>query len=201
MTLPRRQRITSSSHGSPAPWAVSYVDMLTLLLCFFIAFFNLEGASGKPQSGREPGSVGSAAIGELDRLIRGDASLGVLRGSGFLEVDPGAGPFFDSGSVALNPRGREAVERLLSLVEPFRSRLHVTVQGHTDPAPVAGRGLKFEDNWELSVLRATSVLKIFISHGYSPASLSAEGFAQNRAPASADAADNRKVTVRIEVSE
>jgi flagellar motor protein MotB len=108
--------------------------------------------------------------------------------------------FFDSGATKLNKDGQATVEFLLKVLEPYKSKVNIKVQGHTDPRPLSKKH-GYSDNWELSVLRATSVLKQFIQAGYPADRLTAEGFADTkRVPASAgeDYSNLRRVTLLVE---
>ncbi|MFY7848739.1 MAG: OmpA family protein, partial [Bacteroidia bacterium] len=69
---------------------------------------------------------------------------------------------FATGSTAVDQRGREA---LLSLAEALRNQKDILVQveGHTDDQPIKGGTIR--DNWDLSVLRATSIVRILTAEG------------------------------------
>lgn len=63
---------------------------------------------------------------------------------------------FPSGSAVVNPKGRQALQTL-SQVLNINPDINVVVEGHTDSIPIKGR---YEDNWALSVARATSIVRI-----------------------------------------
>lgn len=69
---------------------------------------------------------------------------------------------FQSGRTDVDKTGKEA---LLKLCETLRKEkdFDIVVEGHTDNVPI--KTAKFEDNWDLSVLRATSVLRIMVNEG------------------------------------
>lgn len=71
---------------------------------------------------------------------------------------------FKSGSDQVNERGEEAIQMLADVLS--RSELEIMVEGHTDSIPI--HTAKYEDNWDLSVHRATSVTRIFIENGIEP---------------------------------
>ncbi len=69
---------------------------------------------------------------------------------------------FASGSTAIEKEGESALQELAKVLEK-NPDINVTVEGHTDNIPINGvlpSGAR--DNWELSVLRATSVTKILL---------------------------------------
>jgi chemotaxis protein MotB len=63
---------------------------------------------------------------------------------------------FPSGSAAVNPKGKEALGTLAQVLN-LNPDINVSIEGHTDSIPMKG---KFEDNWALSVGRATSIVRI-----------------------------------------
>lgn len=69
---------------------------------------------------------------------------------------------FASGSWAVNARGRDAIIRLAKVLEA-NPDINILVEGHTDNVPFRGSG-QVKDNWDLSVMRATSIAKILIEN-------------------------------------
>ena len=53
---------------------------------------------------------------------------------------------FPSGSAVVNPKGREALSKLASVLN-VNPDINVNIEGHTDSIPIKG---KYADNWELS---------------------------------------------------
>ncbi|HTJ96815.1 MAG TPA: flagellar motor protein MotD [Rhodocyclaceae bacterium] len=76
----------------------------------------------------------------------------------------------------------------------------ITVEGHTDNIPISND--IFPSNWELSVVRASSVVRLFVENGVDPRLLTATGFADQRPVADNSTADgrqrNRRVAITIE---
>jgi chemotaxis protein MotB len=65
---------------------------------------------------------------------------------------------FATGSTAVEAKGREALISLAKAIENERD-LNILVEGHTDVDKILPGGT-MKDNWDLSVLRATSVVRI-----------------------------------------
>ena len=63
---------------------------------------------------------------------------------------------FKSGSALVDPKGKEALQKLATVLNTSPD-INVMIEGHTDTVPIRG---KFEDNWALSVARATSIVRI-----------------------------------------
>ena len=75
----------------------------------------------------------------------------------------------------------------------------VQVEGHTDDTRIAST--LFPSNWELSAVRASSVVRLFIDTGVAPARLTAVGHGPNKPVAGNETAEgkarNRRVAVLI----
>src|SRR6185369_11664755 len=63
---------------------------------------------------------------------------------------------FKSGSAVVDPKGKEALKSLATVLNGTPD-VSVVVEGHTDNVPLKG---KFEDNWSLSTERANSIVRI-----------------------------------------
>lgn len=68
---------------------------------------------------------------------------------------------FQSGSARLDKRGEEALGKLAEVVNK-QTDIDVFIEGHTDNKPI--NTVQFKDNWDLSVIRATSVVRILIKN-------------------------------------
>ena len=69
---------------------------------------------------------------------------------------------FASGKTNVEPKGIEALKHVAKVLEQ-NPDISVMVEGHTDDVPMKGAG-EIKDNWDLSVMRATSVTKIMLSN-------------------------------------
>ena len=68
---------------------------------------------------------------------------------------------FASGSWQVDSRGREALSKLSKALENQQD-INILIEGHTDSIPFGGRG-QIKDNWDLSVVRATAIVRILTS--------------------------------------
>lgn len=64
---------------------------------------------------------------------------------------------FQSGSAQVNKQGKEALGKLAEVLKK-QNDIDVFIEGHTDNKPI--KTVQFKDNWDLSVIRATSVVRI-----------------------------------------
>ncbi len=82
---------------------------------------------------------------------------------------------FKSGSAVVDPKGKEALQKLASVLN-VTPDISITIEGHTDNVPVSG---KYEDNWSLSTARSTSIVRILIADSnVDPKTISAAGRAE-----------------------
>jgi chemotaxis protein MotB len=63
---------------------------------------------------------------------------------------------FPSGSAVVNPKGKQALGTLAQVLNA-NPDINIVVEGHTDSIPIRG---KYEDNWALSVARATAIVRL-----------------------------------------
>ncbi|MBY0557241.1 MAG: flagellar motor protein MotD [Burkholderiaceae bacterium] len=126
-----------------------------------------------------------------------EGKVRVTQTSRGVSVEINASVLFDPGDARLTPESTEALRAVASLL---RNDSHnVQVEGHTDNQPI--RNVLFPSNWELSAVRASSVVRLFIDAGVAAERLSAVGYSSNVPVASNDdpigRARNRRVAVTI----
>lgn len=104
---------------------------------------------------------------------------------------------FKSGSITVDPKGKEALVKLAAALNK-RPDIQVTVEGHTDNKPMNGE--KIKDNWDLSVLRATSITKLLIEDGkMSDKRITASGRGETSPVAENSTAEGRSKNRRTEI--
>lgn len=84
---------------------------------------------------------------------------------------------FPSGSTQVNPAGKDALKRLAEVLSK-NSEIEIVVEGHTDNVPVK-QGASYKDNWDLSVLRATTISRLMIENGIDAKRIEAAGRGQH----------------------
>jgi chemotaxis protein MotB len=105
---------------------------------------------------------------------------------------------FKSGSYDVDPKGKQALMKL-GLVLRDNSDVNIMIEGHTDNVPYRS-GPVIKDNWDLSVLRATSVLKILLEDsGINPARLTASGRGEFQPVDPANTTEARSKNRRTEI--
>lgn len=102
---------------------------------------------------------------------------------------------FEPGSAKLDKQGLKLLDGIVMISKNMKN-LMLTVEGHTDDSPI--HTAKFPSNWELSVMRASSVLEYMIGKGAPPERLSAAGFADTRPLFSNEREETRVLNRRVE---
>lgn len=104
---------------------------------------------------------------------------------------------FRSGSAVLSSRANEILGKIAQIIES-RPDLEVMVEGHTDNVPI--RTDCIADNWDLSVKRATSVVRALQkNHKIAPERMIAAGRGEYNTIASNDNADGRSTNRRTRI--
>ena len=105
---------------------------------------------------------------------------------------------FASGKYEINQTGRQALDKLSNALS-YQKDLEILVEGHTDSIPLSGRG-SVKDNWDLSVMRATSVVKRLTSNtNLDPTQLIAAGRSEFVPISSNETSEGRGENRRIEM--
>ncbi|HMA65613.1 MAG TPA: OmpA family protein, partial [Chitinispirillaceae bacterium] len=77
------------------------------------------------------------------------------------------------GSDVVDPKGKEAIKTLANVLITTTD-ITVAIEGHTDDVPIKTK--RFEDNWDLSTARATSIVRILtIDNNFDPSRITASG--------------------------
>lgn len=108
------------------------------------------------------------AVGNLDDT---DIEISVEKGVVFVNISDKL--LFASGSYNITARAKEVLGKVAAVVNN-KPDFEFLVEGHTDNVPISRSGIK--DNWDLSVLRATSVVRMLQDEfGVDPARMTAGG--------------------------
>ncbi|MBC7398565.1 MAG: OmpA family protein [Mucilaginibacter sp.] len=105
---------------------------------------------------------------------------------------------FPSGSIVIDERGKAALKQL-AVVMNKEADINMAVEGHTDDKRIRNLG-QIKDNWDLSVLRATSVTRYLTEvEKIDPKRLTATGKSEYQPIDAADTDDARTKNRRIEI--
>lgn len=124
-----------------------------------------------------------------------DLSLELKDGLGYIRIAESL--LFRTGSTRLSKTAPELIEQITNVIMQF-PQMDITVIGHTDNQPTKSRSLK--DNWDLSVLRATPVVRLMTKEfGLNPNKVIAAGKGDSKPKTSNDTAEGRTSNRRTEI--
>lgn len=104
---------------------------------------------------------------------------------------------FKSGSAEINDRAVNVLGKVARVIMDHKE-IDVLVEGHTDNVPISTN--RFSDNWDLSVIRATAVVRhLTAKHGVSPERLTAGGRGEFAPKTGNDTAQGRQENRRTEI--
>lgn len=184
--------VTSSS------WFISYLDIITILLIFFVMLLANSNYDVKQIMMDEiPVSqdVNALVVSETEeqgvvfpvkalneRLLMlfsqeiNNRNVELLPGEYETRLVFTGSSFYNLGEAELLPAGKEIIIRFVNALSKLENQdFKIDVEGHTDSAPI--KTLRFRDNWELSSARAAGVVKFFLKESIPSQKLKASGYA------------------------
>ncbi len=206
---------TFITYDDDAPWLVTYADLMTIMLVFFVLLYTLsffekekykrtietikirvesnENLIGLMELMEIPESVDTQiTIEDITGLRSRDKSLfenitkfarssrqnknissRILDGKIIVSIKGKA--LFNSGSASLNDTAVSIFDEIILILTDY-PEYNINIKGHTDNSPISTA--IFPSNWELSAVRATTVLKYLISKGVRPQRLTATGYGE-----------------------
>lgn len=135
---------------------------------------------------------------KIASALRGftDKGITVEERDGKIYVSMEAQLLFASGKTIVNKDGQKAIMDLATVLET-QEDIDILVEGHTDIDPLTSNSHP-KDNWELSVLRATSVVKIMLENSeMDPKHISASGRSEFHPVDPEVKAKNRRIEIII----
>lgn len=210
------KKIPSSADDLDSNWLITLSDVLSLLLVFFVVFTVMAKSTkaAVPKEARPeararavPGPVTNAATAFQERMVD-DLTAAIHK----LELENDVSVHAVNREIIITLKEKVAFRpgeaEPLGSSEPILDNIAriirqqpdflVEIDGHTDNVPIRTR--RYPSNWELSVARATNVLKYFIKrHGVDPSRLSLQGNADQKPLVPNDTPDNRARNRRVEI--
>ena len=124
--------------------------------------------------------------------------LTVTRKDGRVYVSMEEKLLFQSGSTQVDPNGVRALRQLAAVLAK-NPDINITIEGHTDDVPFR-KGSSIKDNWDLSVLRATSIVRILLDgSNVNPRRLTVSGRGEFYPVDPADTPEARRKNRRTEI--
>lgn len=133
------------------------------------------------------------AIGNMD-----DQDINIKVDKGVVYIDISDKLLFKSGSYVVNERANEVLGKV-ALVLKNQPSIEFMVEGHTDNVPMKGNSCLI-DNWDLSVKRATAVVRILQDkYDLDPAHITAAGRSEYVPVADNSTAEGRAANRRTRI--
>ena len=227
-----KRRKHNEEHENAERWLLTYADLITLLLAFFIMMYVFSkkdaqkydevashlktifsggtGLAGKgsvtaaspidmPSKGASSGEIKRQLESELmdsNRNKPGGENISVLSDERGVVIRVLDKAFFDEGKAELKDGAKGALDKIVPIIKSVDN--HVRIEGHTDNVPINTN--EFKSNWELSVRRATEVVRYFVEkRGLPPDRISATGYAEYRPIVQNNSPKNKSLNRRIEI--
>jgi len=222
-----------------ADWMMTYADMVTLLLTYFIVMYAmmsfkqhdfevyverlkeqiekvevaipgstqgvklLDYLLKKPKDKKVTirsftGITAKEIIDDVQAVVQKNGlqkNVGITTEHNKIVIRVSGGTFFKSGKGKLNPMAALVLDDIAQVIESY-PEYRVNIHGHTDDLPIKSK--KFPSNWELSSMRATSVLRYLIARGVHSSRLAATGNADSVPLVPNDSHANRAKNRRVE---
>lgn len=218
---------------APPGWIVTYGDLMTLLLVFFVMLFimsdikttrfamisesisdalvlasdnTLEGSDAPIPSDAAPLSPPedvveipdhTAFLKDINEVIeeREIKDLTVEEDNQYIVIRMDGHALFRSGEASMIAASKPVL-RDLKLVFDRHPEYTINIKGHTDNVPISS--VRFPSNWELSAVRATTILRYFIGLNVDPKRLTATGLGDLIPVGDNNTAEGRAMNRRVE---
>ena len=209
-------------------WLLTYADLITLLLAFFIVMYSISQIDAKKFGQMSEALAGVLKGGTI--VIKQGSQIGALEGGGVLKKvflkslgDQIKRDFQGLGNekmvnTEVSERGliihimesalfetgsavlTERARNTLDIVAVHLKNVpnHIRVEGHTDDRPI--NTVRYPSNWELASARATEVVRHFTDkHKIPPDKISALGYGEFRPSTANDGEEGRAKNRRVDI--
>lgn len=220
---PRRDEVENQLNKG-ALWAVTYGDLMSYLMIFFLVLFSFSIARTDKTKNRKY----EESLGNIQKAFGGKAdSRGLERAkaqeneskmetslkksmqtndlAGLVQIQSSErkvklvlteGVLFGSGRADLKEPAKKVLAPIAAELKKVPN--DIIIEGHTDNVPI--KSGKYSSNWELSMARAYSVLQFMAEQGIPAKHLAGIGYGENRPAADNATAEGRAKNRRIEIS-
>lgn len=181
-------------HSEDQEWLLTYSDMITLLLAFFAMLIavsyvdlnlweqmkqGLRSEISKEENVRTPLAEVKQDLDSLLAVEKQQGLVDITLDRDGIKLFFNSSSFYGSGEADLLPTGEQIIDKVTQAMNALDFyKFNVDVEGHTDNVPISTP--VFPSNWELSVARASGVVKYFIEEGIEGERLKASGYADTK---------------------
>lgn len=205
-------------------WLISYADMITLLICFFVIMLSImekkqthkedveqaikESFSSDPQVVEEkPFTTLLENMQQVIEQHQAEESVSMEETDNGIMMELSSSSFYEPGSATFKQEALPVLKDIANVLNEFNYEDYIViVEGHTDDVPI--QTPQFPSNWELSAMRATGVVRFFIGEGQEHTKMRAMGLADVQPkvpnldefgnPIPENREINRRITIRVE---
>ncbi|MCB0364481.1 MAG: hypothetical protein H6624_03515 [Bdellovibrionaceae bacterium] len=186
-TIKRNLHRQQEEVDTEGTWAISYGDMITLLLSFFVLYFtvdpkaeqqerlqkslitNLEAMAQPSEEESSKGvrlHIGEEQASDVDEKVLAKLGAKVHQvGQRVIVEFPGIS-FFEVGKIAVREDAVKTLTAFAKLYTPFAGQYLLGIRAFTDNRPVIPyKSRKFSDNLELSALRSVATMRVLQTRG------------------------------------
>lgn len=202
-------------------WLMSYADMITLLLAFFVIFVSTSTPKQDELAAATKGMHDRFGSLSLDTPYDGvyrdvvgiissanqDRNIAIDKTTHGIQIELSALHFFGNESADI---GADQLPVLMDIAQALKkgqlANCTIEIEGHTDDTAVGSP--EFATNWELAAARATRIVRLLIEQGVEPERLRATSYAATRPVAPNEDAmgtpipqnheKNQRVVIRVE---
>lgn len=207
-----------------ALWAITYGDLMSYMMIFFLMMFSFAVAKQDKSKSRKyeesMNNIQSAFGGKKDQKTldrekaRKDVDNVETKLKESMQTDELAnlvqiqsnerkvklvlteGVLFSSGHADLKDKAKAVLAPIAAELKKLPN--DIIIEGHTDNVPI--KSGKYTSNWELSMARAYSVLEFFVEQGIPARNLAGMGYGENRPIGDNATIPGRAQNRRIEIS-
>lgn len=207
-------------------WLLTYSDMITLLMIFFIVLYTISNVNSNKFSqiatslnktfegtnyyignyagnsiveGNNTGNNINSVENKLDEFIKQNNLQSMVTqkvDERGLVISLNDTLLFDTGSADIREEQKSTLMAIGGMLKKLPN--YIRVEGYTDNVPINNN--KFHSNWELSVIRATNVVEILVKNvGIDPQKISAVGYGEYRPIAPNDNDKDRQLNRRVDI--
>jgi chemotaxis protein MotB len=208
----------NTDEGGDDNWLVSYADLMTLLFGFFVILTVFSTPSSEKMeklTQATANAMGSKYVSPFNQLSNQIQSVlnnqsiknvvGIENLTEGLILTTSSTNFFASSSDELLPEAEKLLTDIGKILQENAAGFNLIIEGHTDDVPINTK--QFPSNWELSLHRASKVVRLFEQLGIPHSSLRPVGLSDLEpivpinnlsAQALVDAREkNRRVVIRV----
>ena len=181
--------------GKPAPaWMLTYSDLMTQVLIFFVMMFALASAMNEMQLVKLKKKLEAYVTGQqLGNYI------GLTINEKGLVVSLREKLMFDSGRAEIHQEAKDILKDITIEIGDVPN--NTRIEGHTDNVPIGPElKSKFPTNWELSTARATNVTRYLLEAlNFPPQRISSAGYGEYHPVVDNDTEEHKAMNRRVDI--